>query len=105
MYPDLSVSGEGAVTLHNITCMCHVGLPDIVVHPSNIDNSYSLSSHTCEGVPICSEMPRSCEEIHKQVFSKQSLSGTFNQTVVIECGNVRDSNKAEPFIVWVNPGW
>ena len=107
-YANLIARGQGTVPIHNLTCTCFVATPQIsILYPAADDSpdpDIEISPYDCQGVAWpCDEMPQTCAGIQENVFSYRSISGVFNKTAVITCKNARDSNKADPFIVWVEP--
>ena len=106
-YTNLIARGQGTVPIHHLTCICFVGTPIItVLYPAADDSpnpQIETSDAYCQGVAQCNDMPQTCADIDDNVFSNRSISGVFNKTAVIRCKSTRDSNKADPFIVWVEP--
>ena len=105
---NLIARGQGAVPIHNLTCVCFVATPQIsILYPATGDSpdpdQTNITSPECQGVASCNDMPQSCADIQNNVSSYRSIYGIFNKTAVISCKSTRDSNKADPFIVWVEP--
>ena len=105
---NLIARGQGTVPIHNLTCICFVATPQIsILYPAADDSpdpDIEISPYDCQGVAWpCDEMPQTCAGIQENVFSYRSVSGIFNKTAVITCKSTRDSNRADPFIVWVEP--
>ena len=106
-YANLIARGQGTVPIYNLTCICFVGTPQIsILYPAADDSpdpQITISPPKCQGVASCIEMPQTCADINDNVFSYLSISGILNKTAVITCKSTRDSNRADPFIVWVEP--
>ena len=114
MYEDgvnLLARGNGSVTLQDVTCICHIGKPEIKVFfpqgEKNGSNQYTKKLEIiCEDGHddiSCDNMPESCRDLNASKVSKANFTGTFTQSAVVTCKSTQDPNRAPPLMVWVNP--